>query len=208
MKSKCDVDWCNKDAFANGKCGRHNAQFQRHGRIYERTIRDPNEIEIHDDFAFIVIYDKQCNVKAKVMIDLGDVEMCSKYKWSQPQKYVTTKVKGETVALQNLIIGNKEGHEVSWVDHVDRNPLDNRKSNLRLATPSQNLANRRLDHRNTTGYKGVSKISKQNLWSAQIQCNREYIRLGLFKSSKMAALAYNFAAEKYFGEFAYFNKVF
>jgi len=90
-----------------------------------------------------------------------------------------------------------------WVDHINGDTLDNRKSNLRICTPSGNAANREKPITNTSGYKGVRKAnSRKNGWRAQIKVDGKFKHLGNFSSKKDAARAYNKAAKKYRGEFA------
>lgn len=89
-------------------------------------------------------------------------------------------------------------------DHKNRDGLDNRKENLRLCTKSQNGANRISTSRH--GYKGVH-LRQGKYWSAQIKVNRETVLLGSYKTCEEAALAYNKAAQQYFGEFARLNEV-
>lgn len=86
------------------------------------------------------------------------------------------------------------------VDHINGNPLDNRKSNLRLCTHRQNIQNRCGNHiRKSSKYKGVCR--HKGKWMARICDNY----LGRFKSEKDAALAYDAAAEKLYSKFAYTN---
>ena len=106
-------------------------------------------------------------------------------------------------------------HRVIWcymtgdwpeqIDHINGDPKDNRWINLRAATNTQNSRNSRKPKNNTSGYKGVSFISRLNKYRATIMVNRKHIYLGLFVDPKEAALAYNNAAIKYFGEFALLN---
>lgn len=93
------------------------------------------------------------------------------------------------------------------VDHINGDPLDNRKSNLRLATCSQNLANSKLRKDNKSGFKGVSFNQAQKKWFATINVGKKDIFLGRYGIKEEAALAYNKATAKYFGEFANFNNV-
>jgi hypothetical protein len=92
------------------------------------------------------------------------------------------------------------------VDHIDGNPLNNKKSNLRIANAHQNSANSRSNH-GTSQYKGVCWNKRNNNWTAQIHIFRKKINLGSFKNEVDAAQAYNAAAIKYFGEYACLNKI-
>lgn len=106
------------------------------------------------------------------------------------------------------------GHRVIWalvtgawpdqfIDHIDRNPHNNRWSNLRLATNGQNMHNRPAQRNNTTGFKGVYRTRNvKNPWTSFIGVNRKYVHLGVFPTREEAAEAYKKAAERLFGEFA------
>ena len=102
-----------------------------------------------------------------------------------------------------------QAHRIIWLwmigewpelhlDHINGDRSDNRLCNLREATYSQNAQNRKLANNNTSGYKGVS--FKSNKWVAGIN-------LGAFNTKEEAALAYNEAATKLFGEYAKLNEV-
>lgn len=88
------------------------------------------------------------------------------------------------------------------VDHRDGNGLNNKKENLRKCSRSQNLQNQtRLPNPlKSSAYKGV--YWDEDAWRAQIRVNKQKICLGYFTDEQTAALAYNEAANKYFGEFA------
>lgn len=90
------------------------------------------------------------------------------------------------------------------VDHIDRDGLNCRRNNLRLATHMQNSVNRKLHSNNTSGFKGVS-ITKSGRWLARIRIERCLRRLGVFDTAQEAALAYDAAAMRHFGEFARTN---
>jgi len=96
--------------------------------------------------------------------------------------------------------------ECKVVDHINHNTLDNRKENLRLCTISQNCMNSMKHYKSKTSpYKGV--VFENNKYYAQIRFNKNYKRIGTYETAEEAALAYNEAALKYHGEFAYLNEV-
>ncbi len=106
----------------------------------------------------------------------------------------------KTMYMHRLVIKAMPGEHV---DHINGNGLDNRRSNLRVCTRSQNLANSgpRKDHN-----KGVfSRPSGK--WGALITVMNKQHYLGQFSTEDEARLAYNKAALEHFGEFAYLNDI-
>lgn len=134
-----------------------------------------------------------------------------KYSWFRTtQGYVATRVvendKKRDVLLHRLILN---APEKMVVDHINGNGLDNRKANLRLCTQQQNTFNSKSTVNNKHGYKGIrfDKRQPRKGWIAQITFNRKNIYLGSHYTKEEAALTYNEAAKKYFGEFANLNIV-
>ncbi len=87
------------------------------------------------------------------------------------------------------------------VDHINGNRDDNRISNLRLATSSQQMCNTRIRSDNTSGVKGVSRHFRGK-WAAEIKMNGKKKFLGLFDDLQSAARVRKAAEERYHGEFA------
>lgn len=85
------------------------------------------------------------------------------------------------------------------VDHVDGNHFNNRRSNLRLATRTENMTNQKLHYNSTSGFKGVTRLRYR--WVAQIQIQGKKRHLGVFDTPEEAHQAYCEAGRKYFGEF-------
>ncbi len=88
------------------------------------------------------------------------------------------------------------------VDHINLNGLDNRRSNLRIATVQQNNRNRRRQRNSKSGYKGVTYNKDSRNWRAVITIDKHNIHLGYFDTPEEAYAVYCAAAKAYFGEFA------
>lgn len=114
----------------------------------------------------------------------------------------------KTQYLHRVIVARMIGRELERkedVDHIDSNPLNNRRSNLRLATRAQNGANQRKPSTNTSGFKGVSFHKQRKKWGANIRVNDKLRNLGYFDTPEEAHEAYKKAAVEAFGEFARFE---
>lgn len=147
----------------------------------------------------------------KALVDNEDYEKLSKFKWHtyEGRNGVMRAGRGHLSLLMSREVTNAPQH--LHVDHIDGNGLNNQKSNLRVCTPAQNTQNRRKTKKRTgSKYKGVSFYKRDKKWLAQItylDVLRQNIRvtLGRFMAEEEAALAYDQAARKYFGEFATLN---
>ena len=195
----CSVSGCNEEG--RGKrdlCTRHRDQITKCGKILERTIYNPNAIEVFTDYALLYLYDKHCNVIAKAVIDLDDVVKVRKYKWHYNEGYVENRKMGK---IHNIVMGVRAMH-----DHKNNNPLDNRKENLRQCVNKQNSQNRSISKKmNTSGAKGVYYDKRRSLFVTRVGIDKKMLFIGYYKNVVEAAIAYNEAAKKYFGEFAKLN---
>lgn len=106
-----------------------------------------------------------------------------------------------TQCLHNFLMGR------AGIDHADGDGLNNRRSNLRPASKSQNGANRGKNSNNTSGFKGVSPRKGSLPWMARIGHDGKSVYLGKFPTAEDAARAYNSAALELFGEFAHLNEL-
>lgn len=162
------------------------------------------------------------NTDKHAIIDDEDYEIVSKYKWHLSDGYARATVYEsgiqKTVRLHRLIL--KETNPKVQIDHKNRNRLDNRKSNLRKCSTSENQKNKkssgkskylgvsfRITKQKYKNKKGVIKTYTYSRIISQIKVNDKYIYLGTFKDEVGAAKAYNEAAIKYHGEFANPNNI-
>lgn len=139
-------------------------------------------------------------------VDAADFELVASRKW-----YAVTR-RGITYAecctpvqqmMHRLVMGDAPKGMV--VDHINGDPLDNRRVNLRFCTQSENSKNRVGVSSNPSGFKGVSWKSGCGKWRARLMVNRQELALGLFDRAEDAARAYDAAAKEHFGEFAKLN---
>lgn len=139
---------------------------------------------------------------AHAIVDDEDYETLSKWKWSPyGRRYAATgKLK---VKMEWMILKPPEGKQI---DHKNGNGLDNRRENLRTCTQKQNARNRRAPQipGKSSRFKGVRFRPERGKWSAYVG-TREW--LGIYGSEEEAALAYNLAAMRHFGEFAQLNDI-
>lgn len=136
-----------------------------------------------------------------VLVDDSDLAKISKHKWWLTKAgYVYTqtchKTVRTTIMLHRYLTDVPKGMEV---DHINHNKLDNRLSNLRICTRSQNNANMRP----RTGYKGVRFT--RNGWQAETKIDGKYVYIGRYKTAEEAAHAYNIKAKELFGGYSFAN---
>lgn len=135
------------------------------------------------------------------IIDAVDIPLVEGWNWcaiSSSGLWYAYSAGNRKIRLHQLLMPPPPG---MMTDHIDRDGLNCRRANLRHATALQNSHNRKRF--GTSGLKGVSK--HHDLWRARITVNGTRWILGCFETPKAAAEAYDTAAKKHFGEFAYLN---
>jgi len=139
------------------------------------------------------------NKGAFAMVDDSDFEELSKFKWylngpGYAFRY-SPRVNGKqrTQGMHRQIMGLEHG-DTRKVDHIDHNPLNNQRSNLRVCTQGQNMCNRGPAKSNRSGLKGAGWREDMGRWQAQIQMDGKNKHLGMFDTAE--------AADEIHGEFA------
>lgn len=193
---QCSVEGCNNKHKAKGYCGKHYYQFKKYGEVLERTKYDPNKIVLYDEYAEIIIYNKDCEEVARTLIDIEDVDKIKNYKWCLSHGYAYN-IKSD-IRLHRLIMNCTDD---KVVDHINRDRLDNRKSNLRICSQQQNSINRGIQSNNNSGVVGVYWAKSRNKWCAQIMLNKKNIFLGYYEDMNDAIQARKQAEIDYFGEY-------
>lgn len=189
--------WTAMDGFCRD-CRTHRAQ--------ERARRAPFPNPNDPSGATMLVPLTQGQV---AVIDAADADAVRPYLWQARRDgetwYAITSVtvgyqRRETVLMHRLILGNPPGDS----DHWDGDGLNNRRSNLRPATRSQNVANSGVPKHNTSGFKGVQR-TRSGRWHARIRLNSHWHCLGTFDTPEEAARAYDTRAQQEFGDFARLN---
>lgn len=178
-------------------CHKHYLQFKKHGKILTRTRYDTNEIiENSNGFGIISLYNKDAKKVAESLFDLEDINLIRNSKWCLDKNGYIKNSKHEYL---HRIVMNESNQ---YVDHINGNTLDNRKSNLRICSNSDNLKNRvKLPKNNTSGILGVRFRPDRNKWYSEIHCNNQKINLGSYTNKEDAIKARIEAEIKYFGEY-------
>jgi hypothetical protein len=145
-----------------------------------------------------------------VIVDSKDALLLKSQNWKMSKRGYARLAfwedkKTKHILLHRYLLGVTDSKVL--VDHINGDRLDNRRINLRTCNRKQNNQNRRADLKNVCGFKGVCFISRIKKWRAEIKNGPNKETLGYFNDPVSAALAYNDAANRLFGDFAYFNKV-
>lgn len=141
------------------------------------------------------------NTRNEFYFDIEDYEIIRQYHWYEADSgtgyhYMSAwdSISKKQVKLHCVIAGK-------YCDHIDRNPLNNRRDNLRKATHKENSRNQSKSTKNTSGVIGVGWYNRYNKWRAYIKIEKS-ITLGYFNNKEDAIRARLNAEVKYFGEFA------
>ncbi len=181
----------------NGKpyCNKHYLRMYNNGTLDVKQRKRTCRYDICDETLKIIT--KKGEV---ILADAADIEKLHKYSWCvSATGYPVANIKGKVTKLHRYLLDLKDQEVV--VDHINRNPLDNRRKNLRLCSQFENSRNLSISKNNKSGFVGISETSNGR-YMARIMVNRKEIGLGTFDKKEDAVKARLQAEEKYFGKFA------
>ncbi len=192
-------------------CNKHYSQYQQYGKFLDdnpRTTNDLNDTIIDGDIAKIILRDASQNIVGETIIDKEDVDKVKSHKW-RLNKGGTSRSKCNGVYTGNA----KNSRCISlhrfltdcpqnmYVDHINGNRLDNRKSNLRVCTNQENNFNRTVQGNNTSGSKGVWFDKSRSKWTAEIKYNNRKIYIGRYEDKNIATFSRLYAEKLLFQEY-------
>jgi hypothetical protein len=169
----------------------------------------PHEFITEEPLTVIVCYGMKGQETGRLVIDTDNFDRVFDKKWcvKMNKGNVAAAIMGsgtnKGIKMHHFLFGNPPlGFEY---DHINRNPLDNRKDNVRLVTAEQNQWNRGLTKANSSGFKGVTSYKKG--WKAVIWNKSRPINIGFYPTKEEAIVAYNLMASELHGEFAWENEI-
>lgn len=139
--------------------------------------------------------------------DYEDYEKIKNYCWTEDKNgYLFSLTTGERINFHRFLIGAGKGYLKATanclvVDHIDGNPKNNKKENLRICRTQENTWNRKVSQ-GKSGVIGVSYVKNCNKWNAYIEKDKIMHNLGYFKSKEEAIIARLKAEKELFGEYA------
>lgn len=200
VKCKCD---CGKEVIVKKTLLTHN-KVKSCGCLKRELMsnvgkkhKKQNDFYVINDIVHVILN----NSGKEVLCDINDWEKLNKYCWFENKcGYAETNIGNKMFKMTRLIM-NPDNDKV--VDHINGNTLDNRKSNLRVVTQSENNMNKRIQSNNISGITGVYFDTYSSKWRAAITVRGKKFDLGRYNDINDAAKARKEAEIKYFGEYRY-----
>lgn len=207
-KYQCEIcgRWINKKNTIRSYllCSKHMHQLLKYDKFLDtnpRTIKDLNNYKIDGEITYGEVYDGKTSEKiSDFIIDTEDLSKIRYHKWRLSHSHVVTGLPA-----------NKTQRELSWtvldintkdpkyknmvIDHINGNPLDNRKNNLRVCKQSENILNKKFMSNNSSGFIGVSYKKDRNSYDPEIRLNSIRCHLGATKTLEEAVYK-RYVAEK------------
>lgn len=191
-------------------CSKHMHQLHTHGKFLDkcpRTQNDLNDYQIKGEITYGGLYDGITSEQIdEFLIDTEDLPKIKYHKWRFSHSHIVTGLpaKGTQRELSWVILdmdNRDEKYKNIVIDHINGNPKDNRKSNLRICKQSQNVLNKKFMSNNTSGFIGVSYRKDRDRWDPEIRLNNIRCHLGYTQNKQEAVYKRYYAEELLFKEF-------
>ena len=167
----------------------------------EKKVCNPNNVIYYDDYAELILTDRSGNEVGRTKIDIEDVKLFADKRVCKDSKdYAICRWEGKQRKVHRIVMGIVEDSGAE-VDHINGDPSDNRKCNLRICTHDKNLKNQKKPSNNTSGYRGVQYDKNKKRWCAEIIVDGKRHRKR-FKTKEEAIAKRKEWEELYFGEYA------
>lgn len=212
---KCDI--CGREMFKKNRCygynlcKKHMHQFRKYGRFLDsnpRTQNDLNEYRIKGKVTEFDVYNQRCDVVDHFIIDTADLEKVKYHKWRRDTNnhIITGNSTNKTPRreLSHIIVGVVPDDKV--VDHINHDPRDNRKSNLRICSQADNICNRGYMSNSSSGWQGIHWEKSRGKWSVEIEKDDIRYRLGRFSELSEAVFVRTEAEKILFREYRPTNR--
>ena len=188
-------------------CSKHMHQLHKHGKFLDsnpRTTKDMNAFRVEGDTAVFDLYNIRNEKAGEFIIDRADLEKVRYHKWRFTHNHVVTGQPAlkQQRELSHVVLGIDRIEKPYVVDHIDCDPCNNRRSNLRICTQGENVRNQSRSTANTSGFTGVSYSEQRNRWEPEIRVNGQRCHLGRYRTMEEAVYARLKAEQALFGEFA------
>ncbi len=189
-------------------CSKHMHQLFNHGEFLDtcpRTQNDLNEFIINGDQTIGYLYDGKTSEKIdEFIIDTEDLSKVKYHKWRFSHSHIVTGLpsQGTQRELSWVILGldNRIVTNIA-VDHINGNPKDNRKCNLRICEQSENVLNKSFMSNNTSGFIGVTYRKDRNRYDPEIRLGSIRCHLGYTESIEEAVYKRLYAEKLLFKDF-------
>jgi hypothetical protein len=154
---------------------------------------------IYDDYIQLGF----ANAPELFIIDISDFDTIRNYSWypkrSEWGTYCNGYVNKKVVVLHRFIMKAQVGQ---YIDHIDKDTLNNKRDNLRFVTNQQNGFNRKVGKNNTSSIMGICWVESRNKWNVRIKLNYKNIFLGQYEDFDDAVKSRLQAEKLYFDDFA------
>lgn len=190
-------------------CSKHMHQLFSHGKFLDncpRTQQDLNEYYTKGEITFGGLYDGVTSEKIdEFIIDTEDLPKVKYHKWRFSHNHIVTGLPAQKTQrdLSWVVLGldNRINKDIV-VDHINCNPRDNRKSNLRICEQKQNVLNKSFMSSNTSGFIGVSYRKDRDRYDPEIRINGQRCHLGYTQSLEEAVYKRWYAKQLLFKNFS------